>query len=83
MILSTPAHKQTDPAKAPGQIVNRMDISRLGMFGALYGTNNPRVFSDGYSRGVSAEEKSIVAAIGTSNAHLLNDGAELEGATCD
>ena len=67
MFLSTPAHKQTDPAKKPGQIVNRDQYKRM-MFMHPYG--------------VGADEKQIVANIGTSNA-LGNDGTELEGSTCD
>lgn len=70
MLLFTSAHKQTDPAKAPGQIVNPVtrDAYKRMMFMHPYGVN--------------ADEKQLVSNIGTSNA-LGNDGIELEGSTCD
>lgn len=41
-VLHVPAHKQTDPAKQPGQIVSRID-GRLPALGAPYGTATGRL----------------------------------------
>lgn len=43
-VLHVSAHKQTDPAKQPGQIVNRID-GRLPALGAPYGTVTGRFTS--------------------------------------
>lgn len=87
MYRSTPAHKQTDPAKAPGQIVNPVPHGARWGWPVPFGPEDPGVsshtgasFYDTY--GVSADEKQAVASIGTANA-LVSDGEELEGSACD